>query len=494
MDPCFFADNSHLSCPGSAKETNNITTKRVRTIIDYSKRRDDDIHDQLEKKLLENPTLTLRAHHSCILTYTSKEHCRRHSGKSDSGTLNATPSSPKRTRHSEKLFHFQFNCLFCGNLCKEDPKHPNRGSKIVYCRTGDRKEIGQASFKSNILRICHERGDELARQVRTRVEGAVSDLHAVEARYHLDCYKKFINKKNIDHLKSEKTDETDQALIMLADYVNQHQHEIWNSLELHNVYLEYGGNIKRKRMMLNLKTMLASTHVVLSCHNYASIMVHKSGANKLIKLVDDKDAAEETDDVYIGNIAAKIKNESKDRQPENGKYNIRMNKDIATRPVSPTLIKLLTRISKSLTYECLPAIMIGNMITSLVTNRYTPLLVDLGVKLKDRNMIDTMHQYHTCCSYDEMLRFKSSAAQSEESRIGKQGLFNQENGLVQVMTDNFDANICSQNGLKSTHAIAMLITQYGSSNEVENDDEDFDLTIPRLTKQASRSPELPDIE
>ena len=31
--------------------------------------------------------------------------------------------------------------------------------------------------------------------------------------------------------------------------------------------------------------------------------------------------------------------------------------------------------------------------------------------------------------------------------------------LVQTVADNFDANISSQNGLQSTHALALLITQ-----------------------------------
>ena len=31
--------------------------------------------------------------------------------------------------------------------------------------------------------------------------------------------------------------------------------------------------------------------------------------------------------------------------------------------------------------------------------------------------------------------------------------------MVQVVADNFDANISSPNGLQSTHALAMLVTQ-----------------------------------
>ena len=35
------------------------------------------------------------------------------------------------------------------------------------------------------------RNDELADRVRIRVQGAVGDLHAAEARYHVDCRQRF---------------------------------------------------------------------------------------------------------------------------------------------------------------------------------------------------------------------------------------------------------------------------------------------------------------
>ena len=38
------------------------------------------------------------------------------------------------------------------------------------------------------------------------------------------------------------------------------------------------------------------------------------------------------------------------------------------------------------------------------------------------------------------------------------GISTESDGLIQVVSDNFDANISSQNGLVSTHALAMLLT------------------------------------
>jgi len=46
---------------------------------------------------------------------------------------------------------------------------------------------------------------------------------------------------------------------------------------------------------------------------------------------------------------------------------------------------------------------------------------------------------------------------------GEQGSaqFDGKNGLVLVVADNFDTQISSQNGQKSTHGLAMIMTQAG---------------------------------
>ena len=52
----------------------------------------------------------------------------------------------------------------------------------------------------------------------------------------------------------------------------------------------------------------------------------------------------------------------------------------------------------------------GNIITSIVTNIYTPLQVALGVLLRTPSMIDPMADFKVCAPYHEVIRFKASAA------------------------------------------------------------------------------------
>ena len=46
-------------------------------------------------------------------------------------------------------------------------------------------------IKDMILENCKVRNDELADRVTIRIQGAVWDLHAAEARYHVDCRQRF---------------------------------------------------------------------------------------------------------------------------------------------------------------------------------------------------------------------------------------------------------------------------------------------------------------
>ena len=55
-------------------------------------------------------------------------------------------------------------------------------------------------------------------------------------------------------------------------------------------------------------------------------------------------------------------------------------------------------------------------------------------------------------SYDEMLRLKASAARAAAQDKDLTGISSSQQGLVQIVADNFDAQMSSYNELKSTHA------------------------------------------
>ena len=90
------------------------------------------------------------------------------------------------------------------------------------------------------------------------------------------------------------------------------------------------------------------------------------------------------------------------------------------------------------------------------------LQVALGILVQEKKLIEHLYEYRVTASYDEIRRFKISAAatltNSDTDKILKP-----KNGLIQGVTDNFDANLCTQNGLKQTHSLATIITQHCNS-------------------------------
>ena len=83
----------------------------------------------------------------------------------------------------------------------------------------------------------------------------------------------------------------------------------------------------------------------------------------------------------------------------------------------------------------------------------------------------------TCC-FDEVLRFKRSAVAAAAKATDLSGISNANNGLVQVLADNVDVEVYSQNGLRSTYVLVLLLTQ----NSEVTDDSNEKQTIRRLKK------------
>ena len=149
-----------------------------------------------------------------------------------------------------------------------------------------------------------------------------------------------------------------------------------------------------------------------------------------------------------------------------GEYEQRINKVAAKECVSETLRARLCQISDDLSANELPTILIGNIITSVVRKKPTSLLIDLALLIREKKLIEHLYDYKVVCSYDEVKRFKASAAVENTKNITL-NLINHTQGLVQAVVDNFDTTISSQNGKKQTHSLALLLTQLSRDEHIE---------------------------
>ncbi len=118
-----------------------------------------------------------------------------------------------------------------------NPRNPSRWRPAALCRTAERG-LGRQSFKETILGVCFTRKDDWTRTIQVRLQGAISDLHAADGRYHQDCRIKSWHRAryNERHHLSE-----DAAFETVLGAMSSDWSHVWTSIELYNLYAAHGG-------------------------------------------------------------------------------------------------------------------------------------------------------------------------------------------------------------------------------------------------------------
>ena len=101
--------------------------------------------------------------------------------------------------------------------------------------------------------------------MRIRLEGAVSDLHAVDAKYHKKCYLDFVNVRNIkavqNHFNLNNPDEEPFNYVLQS--IRSESEKVWSSVELMDAYLIRGGTEKIvPDLSLELRITLRMKYIV----------------------------------------------------------------------------------------------------------------------------------------------------------------------------------------------------------------------------------------
>lgn len=114
---------------------------------------------------------------------------------------------------------------------------------------------------------------------------------------------------------------------------------------------------------------------------------------------------------YANKIVKQILKETRDKMTKTTTYNKHIDKEIVSADISETLIDLLTAISPKFGNQSLQSLMIGSIVTSVVTNQTTPLQTAIGILMSDhKSLIKELAKFNISCSYDETRRFRRSAA------------------------------------------------------------------------------------
>ena len=193
---------------------------------------------------------------------------------------------------------------------------------------------------------------------------------------------------------------------------------MWNSIELHERYIELGGGDTSRGfrcILLNsVSDQLHSELLVLSSHGVASILVFRTSALAQIRIVDD------VDDCFGPSIFCLASAKRNDFPVQDHKANnTRLSREEIVNDCRPILMALLAAINPRLDYT-LPAAMIGQIVTSIVRNAFTSLQLGLNVLLNcQKKIVEDLHAFRVTTSYQELRRLRCSAASAMASRTGQ---------------------------------------------------------------------------
>ena len=485
-EACFFKDVYKCG------EGKLIRSKRLQSVSSASLVRGDELSVRLAD-LSDDASIT--CHKNCISRYVSPSNLASVKKREYvPGSVSDNKTKRLRSSGGGVIFDFREHCLFCYDVTpcsveqtRKTPLKYRRAASLV--RT-DKLANGQ-EYKQKLLDICNERGDKLGNVVRDRILGAgLSDLHALDARYHQNCCKRFHNipRSSNDSSSSSNNTPDQQALLDTLEAIGDDKRKIWTSTEVEALYSDNGGSEhSRRTLVTKVSEHFGNKIIALQSPGIATLLVFREHAPNFMKLVDDE--TEDDLQVCLQKVAKHVVKESKDKKDNLTTYNKHIDKETASACISETLLELLTMISPKFADQSLQSLMIGSIIASVVTNQPTPLQIAIGVLMSDhKGIIKALSKYNVTCSYDETRRFRRSAAVQAARGNLLAGMSDCSlGGLVQIIIDNFDTEISSQNCRLQCHYMAMLATQY-EAHKNHPDGKDPNSTIPRLTKQEMKHP------
>ena len=74
--------------------------------------------------------------------------------------------------------------------------------------------FGNSGLKEAIYEACEQRKDSQSEQVRVRMAGVLTDLHAADVRYHVDCRASFMCSRSIQAASRQSNSSTSTNQLM----------------------------------------------------------------------------------------------------------------------------------------------------------------------------------------------------------------------------------------------------------------------------------------
>ena len=138
---------------------------------------------------------------------------------------------------------------------------------LNHCATATSKDM-ERNIKMMCLKYCDLRDDNLARIVKARVLGPLSDLHAADACYHNKCIKTFFDTRPFSRSKGKtRTSDHGHSFYYVCNETFEDRSKYWSSVDLFNLYEGIGGPILSRKVLfskiLNYLVIKSSSSLLL---------------------------------------------------------------------------------------------------------------------------------------------------------------------------------------------------------------------------------------
>ena len=113
----------------------------------------------------------------------------------------------------------------------------------------------ETSPEVRIKEKCIELDDDWSADILERLAGLsvrAADLHAADARYHRECYSRFFSHRFVHGEAREPPPDLHNSNIgLLAQHLQDQRSQIWNSVQLLELYYELGGKPIRRSTLIS---------------------------------------------------------------------------------------------------------------------------------------------------------------------------------------------------------------------------------------------------
>ncbi|CAB4025349.1 Hypothetical predicted protein [Paramuricea clavata] len=404
-------------CHGGGEEKRFTESGIHKLILCAHSRGDVDTKAKLQDIIdVDGNAASIVCHKGCYCTYTSKEKINRVKNslkrKAEGECVRVATRSFQAQADDNGAFCYKRDCIFCGDEClPKDDKHPDRWDRFRECMTHERydKEHNPLqSMKDVILEVAEQRNDDIARRVKLHI-GFVSDLSSAECKYHVRCYNNFMKIPKYADLPTGNVDD--------------------NALK----------------------------QIVIRVDGCATLVGYRESIAKTLKVVQ----VVETDEKSSDSLLRKIKREARSVKYNSANYDLsEFTRANTIKATSPTLLTLISDLVSGgeVTKKSLS---LSQSIQSHITGTRNQTKLGLGVKLQHRygssELIKLLHEHGFISTYDEVLRFRKSAARflGDNAPILHQFMgLSRSVGIIFAWFDNLDLQVFAPNGRRSTHVLS----------------------------------------